>query len=171
MPKISIIGTAKKFDFKKAYKQAEDYIINFISKDWKDIHLVSGGAAYGDHIAVRLFLAHPESKLILHLPCKFDKKFEDTGVKDWRINPGNTANYYHSLFSKNEGIDSFGEIENAINSGAKILVYSGFHKRNAEVAKSDYTLAFSYSKGDYPTDGGTSFTWKLCKGIKIHFSC
>jgi predicted Rossmann fold nucleotide-binding protein DprA/Smf involved in DNA uptake len=79
MPTVSIIGTAKKFDFEKAYKQAEDYIENFISKDWQDIHLVSGGAAYGDHIAVRLFLAHPESKLSLHLPCKFaSKKYEDT---------------------------------------------------------------------------------------------
>lgn len=171
MKTVSIIGTAKKFDFQKAYKQAEDYIENNISKDWNEIHLVSGGAAYGDHIAVRLFLAHPESSFTLHLPCKFDKKYEDTGVKDWRINPGNTANYYHSLFSKNEGIDSLKEIEQAISIGANILVYKGFHKRNAEVAKSDYTIAFSYSKEDYPTDGGTNFTWKLCKGEKKHFSC
>jgi hypothetical protein len=92
-------------------------------------------------------------------------------VKDWRINPGNTANYYHSIFSKNEGIDSLEEIEKVINLGANILVYSGFHKRNTEVAKSDNILAFSYSKGDSPTDGGTSFTWKLSKGLKKHFSC
>lgn len=106
------------------------------------------------------------------MPCKFDSnKYEDTGVKDWRVNPGNTANYYHYLFSKNESIDSFSEIIKAINLGANILIYSGFHKRNAEVAKSDYTIAFSYSKGDSPTDGGTSFTWKLCKGKKIYFSC
>lgn len=171
MKTVSIIGTAKKFDFKTAVKKAEDYIENYISKDWKEIHLVSGGAAYGDHIAVRLFLAHPESSLTLHLPCKFDKKYEDTGLKDWRTNPGNTANYYHSLFSKNEGINSLNEIEQAILAGANILVYKGFHKRNLEVAKSDIVLAFTYSKGNSPTDGGTKHTWSNANGIKVHFSC
>lgn len=45
---------------------------------------------------------------------------------------------------------------------------TGFHERNEQVAKSDYLIAFSWSEGSSPTEGGTKHTWDLCTNTKIH---
>jgi hypothetical protein len=90
--------------------------------------LVSGGAAYIDHIAVRLFLRGFVKSFTLHLPCKWDKKaceFKDSGVVDYRTNPGGTANHYHRKFSATVGINSLLDIQNAIDAGAKVVVTEG----------------------------------------------
>lgn len=176
MLKISIIGSAKgNIDFNKLLQISEEYIENNITNDWSKIELISGGAAYCDHIAVKLFIKHPTSKLTLHFPCKWDinnKEFFDTKIIDWKTNPGGTANYYHKLFNKKCNLNSFDDIELAIKLGAKIIdSYNGFHKRNIIVGKCDYMIAFSFGKGNEPTDGGTSYTWSNsnCKNKK-HFS-
>lgn len=135
--------------------------------------MVSGGAAWSDHVAVQLFLNHPESKLTLCLPCEWDTKLGqhiDTGKKDWRVNPGQLANRYHLEFSKDIKQSSLAMITKAIALGAVIKAHKGFHARNLQVGKSDYLIAFSYSTTTEPTDGGTLHTWKHSRALKKHYS-
>src|SRR5687767_5866354 len=53
---------------------------NIITEDWKmersQVILVSGGSAFADHVAVRLWLEKPSAYagLELHLPCEFELK-------------------------------------------------------------------------------------------------
>ena len=35
---------------------------------WNKVCLISGGAAWSDHVAVRLHKKHPDSKLIIYIP-------------------------------------------------------------------------------------------------------
>lgn len=144
------------------------------------VHLVSGGAAWSDHIAVSLFLRGDPTfyaQLTLHLPCKLVQDsssssfaFSDTKVNDWRVNPGATANSYHRKFSSVIRRDSLAELHDAESKGALFLVHNGFHARNAEVAKSTYVIAFSWAEGDAPDDGGTKQTWEKATAArkKIH---
>lgn len=66
-------------------------LINTAGYDWKNIELSSGGAAFSDHIGVVLALKY-KCRLRLHLPCEFNGRYVDTGVADWRVNPGRLAN-------------------------------------------------------------------------------
>src|SRR6516162_5189861 len=78
--------------------------------EWKlnpqRVHLVSGGAAWADHVAVRLFLDGLDfdddkkeerfAGLTLWLPCPFSNaKALDNNLKTWQLNPGRTMNAYH----------------------------------------------------------------------------
>lgn len=139
-------------------------------------HLISGGAAWSDHVAVALFLRKQVAGLTLHLPCLFaEASFTDTGSSDWRTNPGRTANYYHALFSKKLGRDTLAEIAAARQQGAVLdTSLNGFYARNSSIAaKATHMLAFSWSDSGAPTDGGTADTWKKCRlpaARKAHIS-
>lgn len=185
MQTCSIIGIAKGLGDNAQYltqdmwnrmcQTAEKHIIENISSDWSEIHLVSGGAAWGDHIAVHLHLQHPESLLTLHLPCQWDHikhQHYDNGQYDWKTNAGKLANEYHRKFQKVVGFDSLLQIQSLIDSKmAKINIYKGFHTRNLAVGKSQHLLAFSFSLTDEPTDGGTAYTWRLSTSqYKTHYS-
>jgi hypothetical protein len=176
MLKISIIGSSKgDIDFFKIFELSKDYILYDLPfKGWSNIHLVSGGASYCDHIAVKLFLTYYDKgcKLTLHLPCNFvDDKYYDDGRYDWRVNPGKTANKYHQLFSQYMEYNTLEEIQEAIDKGAEVKIYNGFHKRNIEIGKSKYMVAFSFSKDNKPTDGGTKYTWNhAISKYKKHFT-
>lgn len=153
----------------------EQHINNQISHDWSKIHLVSGGAAWCDHIAVFLYLKHPESKLTLHFPCKWDtnkKQFIDNGLYHWAKNPGRTANSYHLSFQKKIKENTLEQIHDAIGQGAIVCDhYKGFHDRNLIVGQSQHLIAFSFSTGDIPSDGGTLHTWKQSKSAhKTYYS-
>jgi hypothetical protein len=150
------------------YEVAERFI-DFYHHHDRAIELVSGGAAWADHVAVRLFLDGKASSLTLHLPCPFvDGKYLDTGSNDWRTNPGQSANYYHQKFSQAMGCDTLADIQTAISKGANVVVGAGFHQRNSQIAKSDVLLAFTWAVGDTPSDGGTLDTWNKCKAPKLH---
>lgn len=173
MVTVSIIGTAGRDKTKVYTSELFDkmvYSAKYILRDLKDITLVSGGAAWADHVAVKLYLDNFCQNLILHFPCKWDNdKFIDNGNWSWKINPGKTANNYHHKFSQIMGNESLKDISNAINKGAIIIDdYNGFHSRNAEVAKSDYLIAFTWSSNGYPCDGGTLDTWKKSNSQKCH---
>lgn len=123
--------------------------------------LVSGGAAWGDHVAVHLYLTR-EHTLTLHLPCPWENgRYQDMSSRDWRTNPGRLANQRHELFQRQTGIDSLQQIQSAIDRGAQVCIHSGFHARNTEIAKVKVLVASGCLKG------GTLDTWKKCKGEKI----
>lgn len=137
----------------------------------RNVVLVSGGAALADHMAVTLFNEKFASGLILCLPCEWDVEkcqFADTGVVNWKTNPGGTSNFYHRKFSKHFGIDSLKEIDIAINNGAVLDIEKGFFARNSQIACSEYLIAFTSSDTDVPNTNGTLSTWSKSKGMKIH---
>jgi hypothetical protein len=153
--------------------QAENHIeVTLGFKDWSRVHLVSGGSSWSDHVAVHLYLKHPESALSLHLPCAFDSQtglFTDTNQSHWAQNPGRVLNWNHQSFSRKARIDSLSELQGL--DPTKVMIksdYKGFHDRNLAVGKCQYLLAFSFSKTTEPTDGGTFHTWKHSKSPHKH---
>lgn len=133
--------------------------------------LVSGGAAWADHLAVRLYLDGSVKHLILHLPAPFvDGQFQGE-----RESAASAANYYHHLFSTVLDVDTRQEVADAIAKGAKVTEqpiargYGAMFARNALVAKvSKAVIAYTFGDGDEPADGGTKDTWGQVKGDRIH---
>lgn len=171
---VGIIGTAGR-------DKSQNYTVDLFNKmvsvckymlaNLQEITLVSGGAAWADHVAVRLYLDGYVSKLILHLPCNWDNgKYYDNGSSDWRTNPGKMANNYHQKFSQILCTNSLEEINRAIEKGAEVHIHRGFHARNTLVAKCDYLIALTWSDTDTPAAGGTLDTWNKCKAQKYHIS-
>ena len=135
-----------------------------------DIDLVSGGAAWADHIAVSLFLMNIPciKSLTIYVPCSFNGECFDNEVRD-----GGVANYYHRKFSDRltgENHHTLAGIQRAIDRGATLItVDGGFFARNKLVAESsEYLIAYTFNHGSIPKDGGTKHTWDLCKSKKIH---
>lgn len=188
--RVSIIGTAgrqadvlKKLNlklFQKMVAAVEKCIREDFQLDLKDdVCLVSGGAAWADHIAVQLFLEEKCDNLRLYLPCPWDtlqRKFVDNGdygKHAWRTNPGRSANDYHRKFQQKTGILSLEEIQLAKNVKDRRSIvndtFHGFHDRNKAVAKSEYMIALTFT--DSVSGGGTAHTWSLCKSPhKIHIN-
>lgn len=148
-----------------------------LAPNGEPIVLVSGGAAFADHVAVELHKRYPKrTTLELWLPCPWDpqnRQFLDTGVFDWRTNPGGTAVALHRQFSRVCGFDSLEELHQLIgppsSSRVSVHVGRGFHDRNLYVADSDALVAFTFGEGDAPKDGGTAHTWRASRAsVKIH---
>jgi len=135
------------------------------------VTLVSGGAAWADHAAVRLFLGGGYAGLTLHLPCPWHRgKHWDNGQYSWKTNPGRTANVYHRRFSSETGADTLGELEHAKRNGAVMVAHAGFFQRNSAIAKADYLVAFSWADSPESITGGTKYTWRKCRTQKLHVS-
>lgn len=146
--------------------------------DTKDYKLVSGGAAWADHLAVHLFLNLPErsgTRLVLHLPARLERgrsvwKYEETG------GVGSACNYYHDKFMEATGIDGRREIAEAIERPCCSITVrppspgmGAFFARNDLVAKAaDACVAYTWGSGAVPMDGGTRYTWDKIKGRKVH---
>jgi hypothetical protein len=164
--------SAEKFD--KMVEKAKEIIIKDWKLDWDNVVLVSGGASWADHVAVKLFMQE-DVELTLELPCRWDEKnhkFIDIGTKDWRTNPGNYSNYLHSKFSKKIKSNSLEEIHQSIKNGANIIFSDGFFARNNKVSESDRMIAFGFNSKDMePRDGGTAFTWKISKSNNKKYVC
>lgn len=172
--KVAIIGTAgRREDGTKLnrhlYQMVLDDVRNRLKLVREPIHLVSGGAAYMDHLAVLAYLRdfpNVES-LELFFPCEWEEnKFQENKV-------GGIANWYHGKFSLKMGgkkDSSLVQIQKAITKGATYHAGKGFHQRNIDVGCVDYILAYTFGDSLYePKDGGTNHTWKNSKaGIKIH---
>lgn len=134
--------------------------------------LVSGGAAWADHVAVALFLGSHAAELILHLPAPLLPNHLFAGAAK---SAGATSNFYHSKFSAAIGRSSIEDISTAILFGAtysaapKAQGMKAFFERNAMVAR-DATacIAYTWGEGAEPADGGTNHTWSLIQGRKLH---
>lgn len=166
---LSIIGTAGRkedggklscYHYHAMCVVARELVDQLKECNYPVTHLVSGGAAYADHVAVRLFLEQKAPYLRLFLPAQWeDGSFKDTGEKDYKKNPGGTANYYHKKFQLATNINSLSEIQIAKAEGAELITVSkGFYARNALVAKSDFLLAMTFGNGREVKEGGTADT-------------
>lgn len=104
--------------------------------------LVSGGAAWADHIAVvKGSYANPKIPTKVYLPSNE----RDIGI----------MRYYHASFSKLMGYDTYSEVfvANCDHHGGT------FHDRNALVAAdADIYLAMTFGDGPQVKDGGTAHT-------------
>ena len=179
--RIGVIGTAGRKE-KAARLTAADFdaMVAYLAKAVQpNDTLVSGGAAWADHSAVRAFLDGKVAGLVLHLPAELvvgedgKVKFDDAGFGT----VGAAANYYHKQFATKLGMDpdaTLKEIQAAIDKGASVTygdgtssttgADSGFKKRNSLIAQdADYGLiAFDFDVSDRkaPADGGTGDTWR-----------
>ena len=143
-------------------------------KAWGVRDLVSGGAAWADHLAVRAFLEGEAGSLRLYLPARFaGERFVGPPADAAR-----TANHYHAEFSRILGVDTLSQIAEAVRRGAVATFHPGFKTRNLEVAAAaSRVLAFTFGAGREPAavvesddafgsafdaglkDGGTAHTW------------
>lgn len=177
MTTVAIIGTAgrdptKVYDIDLWCKMWEDVCKRFV--EGKSYHLVSGGAAWADHLAVELFLAKRVEKLTLHFPAPF-KFGAFVGPSK---SSASTANFYHAKFTKETGIDSLRQLQEAIQaSGCTHTCQpsspgnTGMFARNLLIARDvEACLAYTWGEGREPENGGTKFTWDKVNGRKVHVS-
>jgi hypothetical protein len=175
MLKVGVCGSAgRKEDGDKISQKLYDIMYGCFLHDLSNfngaaIRLVSGGAAWADHLAVRAYLDKQVPELELHLPTEFkSSKFVETADK---MCPGRIANWYHQKMSHKTNISSLIQLQRAIDFGAKVTVSEGFFKRNLLVGKVDVLIAFTFgTKSSVITDatsaeiaglkdGGTAHTW------------
>jgi DNA helicase-2/ATP-dependent DNA helicase PcrA len=133
-------------------------------------HLVSGGAAWADHLAVELYLERRVAGLTLHLPAPLDARGRFIGEFG---TSGGAANHYHERFRQCTGIDGLTRIKQALARGAQHTVqpaasgYSAMNARNSLVASEcDTLLAYTWAEAGCPADGGTLHTWQLAAHAK-----
>ena len=172
MNKIAIIGTAGRDKTIPMSLALWHWMLDDASSHMPlHAHVVSGGAAWADHLAVALFLSGDAHKLTLHLPAPFaNGRFQGTSGSS-----GSAANYYHELFSRTIGINTLSQIQQVASmehvDGSfepAAIGYTAMFTRNKKVANADHMLAYTFGIGNVPADGGTANTWNLCKGQRIH---
>jgi hypothetical protein len=201
-PSMAIIGTAGRKEDQHLLRashyermvNAAVSLIDHTKCDRSTLQLISGGAAWADHIVVTLALSgvvNP-SNVTLFLPSNLTSH-GFSGVGDLQSRTASTANYYHQLFSGCVKLNSIAEIIELGKRGGILLPGNGnFHARNAMVAKSvtpDGAL-LAFTSGDpagdqlpwtiksfYPQckaseaglkDGGTAHTWDNATCRKYH---
>lgn len=137
--RVAIIGTAgrrphelarlNEHSFKCMLDRSREIIQHHFRLSTRNVMLVSGGSAWADHVAVRMFIDDmydaPFRGLRLYIPAPFAKpntsssssyssssssrvecphshsfEFYDTGYSSWHLNPGHTLNMYHHQFNK-----------------------------------------------------------------------
>lgn len=167
---FSICGTAgRKDDANRLSKNHFDAMCEcvrlllqqFKESDYGVDTLVCGGAAWGDHCAVRLFLNKEIPKLKLFFPCQFlggvvgfDPTPLNENERQKGYSTGEVANRYHARFSRKTGFNSLNDLERAVQQGAIAVVpKGGFFGRNALVAQSDIILAMTFGDREWVKDG------------------
>ena len=168
---LAIIGTAGRDKTKPMTRSLWDWMVRDAAERVVfENRLVSGGAAWADHLAVALYISGAVDNLTLHLPAPFD----GTRFVGPDKSAASAANYYHGLFSRVLGINTLNEIAMVLEGGAVVTYepalhgYSGMFARNAKVARSAEMLAYTFGAGDVPADGGTKDTWDKCRGKRTH---
>ena len=142
-----------------------------------DDHLVSGGAAWADHLAVHAYLQEWVKSITLYLPAPAGEK----AFVGPRGSAASAANYYHERFSQIIGRNTYDEILEIIkrshtNSNVRIESepaapgYGAMFARNKKVAAlANAVIAYTFGEGDEPADGGTMNTWKqIATNDKTH---
>lgn len=162
---IAVIGTAGRDKTITMCVEHWNFMANTLAGELKpDDVLVSGGAAWADHVAVWAYLNDLCKSLILHLPAVY----RDNWYEGQYGTSGGAANHYHQVFSKTMGFHSLGHIQAAIDKGAIVtnqptaMGYAAMATRNKLVANDcTHMIAFTFGEGDVPADGGTKITWDM----------
>ncbi len=166
---LGIIGTAGRGPDGEAFKtnprlwRSMCAVTQIVVTLTKPDRLVSGGAAYADHLAVLAYLDGSVPNLTLHLPAEWTGHgFKETSL---RFDTGRTSNWYHALFSEargGTGVTSLTEIQLAIEKGAEVKSGAGgFKERNTDIARQAHVmLAFTFGEGAALKDGGTADTMR-----------
>lgn len=177
MSRLAIIGTAGRYsDGDQLATDPERYLTRMLDAARKvseitgATELISGAAAWADHIAVLLFLSDSARySLELELPAALvpdganGLKYYDKGTGDFKDNPGAVSNHYHRKFNKALGAfrlsSPFIDFAKAVEMGAVVNVGTGFLERNLVVAaKADHCLAMTFGNRGELKDGGTAHT-------------
>lgn len=134
--------------------------------------LISGGAAWGDHLAVDLFITRYTAfqTLTLCLPCDFDlqyRRYYEIAKHRGRV-PGRILNYYHHRFSAAIKTQSLAELALAIqHDQTKCVISDGLFARNTEIAnRADALVAFTFGNRSMVKPGGTADT--VAKFKRMH---
>ncbi len=161
--RVAVIGTAGRDKSKPMTKATWEAMVDDLRPRLQlDDVLISGGAAWADHLAVHAYLQGWCQGLKLYLPAPFQvNKFLGPSSS-----AASAANYYHQQFQIATGVRGLSEIHDAIVKGAIAACepaaagYAAMFARNAKVA-GDATLMLAYTFGDgaQPADGGTLNTW------------
>lgn len=163
--KLAIIGTAGRKDdaprmsrdlYAWMYRQCLDYL-----EAHEITELVSGGAAWVDHLAVSLFLGGEVNALTLHLPAPY------TGTQYMETRDGGVTNYWHRKFSDKVRANTLLSIGKAEDKGARLVVHQGgFKDRNLAVGKADALLAFTFGTQDWLGEGREARLSAASAGLK-----
>ena len=164
MSRLAIIGTAGRNEDGVTLTSAHYDFIYDTCKQLLVDHgfecVISGGSAWADHVAVKLYNEGLIANLVLYLPFTFS-----SGVYS-----SDHLNTLHRKFSSKCGINSLDEISKAINRGAVVHYGNGFHDRNTLIAKNASKLiAFTFGVNE-PKPGGTFDTWNKTSCPKLHIS-
>lgn len=163
---IAIIGTAGR---DKAITMGEKHWVQMANTIYEEVKpddvLVSGGAAWADHVAVWAFLNGMCRELHLHLPAPFNGTHFEGGYGT----SGGACNYYHQRFSETMGFYSRGHLHEALKQDNCFHTfqdvangYGAMATRNRLVANQcTHMVAFTFGQGDVPADGGTKITWDM----------
>jgi hypothetical protein len=185
MVRIGVIGTAGRKDDssrmnQKLYDSMYGALLSHLH-NWTgaETTLLSGGAAWADHLAVRAYLDQMSQHLELHFPADFkNSKFVETTAD---MCPGRIANWYHQKMQQKTNINSLHQLQKAIDAGATYTISKGFHARNHLVGKVDVLIAFTFGDHNYMgskvsaesaglKDGGTAHTWNSSEAaFRIHW--
>ncbi len=184
MSKFIIVGTAGRDKTKPMTEALWKWMVSDVYRRIPEgSHVISGGAAWADHLAISMFLFNGAGAITLHLPAPFaNGKFVESGFKS----AGATANYYHKLFSDAIRCDTLGQIQTVFDQLTPFKAVETIHitcepaspgiggmfARNAKVAAhaDAHMLAYTFGEGDEPADGGTKNTWDKFLGQKTHIS-
>ena len=164
MKTLGIIGTAGRGeDGKKLSKSSWNRMLAIANETIiriKPDYLVSGGAAWSDHLAVQLFIDYKHFVgLKLFLPVKFDGSFDEQELTI-PFNCGRVLNHYHRDFGEVIGMDTLAQIDSVIKEGIAPFTGKGFHGRNTQIADASHDLlAFTFGDDEKLKDGGTKDTW------------
>lgn len=175
---IAIIGTAGRDKNHPMSAKHWDFMCEMVRAEIEpDDHLISGGAAWADHVAVWAFRSGLVHSLSLHLPAPL---WQGKYVGDFGTS-GGTANYYHERFSLAMGgraFDTLAQIEDCLKRGVYSSTqpvakgYKAMADRNLRVAtECDHLIAFTFGRGTIPIDGGTKMTWDMASHAeRMHLS-
>jgi hypothetical protein len=175
--KVGIIGTAGRKEDKdkmtfQVWKDMQDSVKTLLIAEYPHnrYRLVSGGAAWADHLAVDLLLSGYGLGLTLYLPAEWDSTMVryQRGPGDKYRDPGQIANYYHGLFSEKMGIDTLAQIEDARDRGAELVyIPGGFHARNLRVGQVDWLICLHWNGAQATKPkGGSLHTWNNSRAQK-----
>lgn len=118
----------------------------------KPMVLTSGGAPFGDHVAVALALKNPSLTCYLFTPCPFDV---EAGCFAGDSYEAKRLNQLHTVFSERAGIQSLHMIRDAIRAGRLFVssssaVSRGFSRRNRLIGTYSSTLiAIAWEHEDF----------------------